>query len=414
MKKSLLSLCMGALVFLTGCCTHSQGAASGEMLNNAGTSYARDALQGLVDSGSLNGAICINFKDGLQEMACIGYADLETKRPISLDDHFMQCSQTKGFCGICIAMLVEEGKLNLDDPVADYLPEFKTLWVRESGNDDVQTLVKAKNTMTVRMCLNHTSGTPPEMPNFQEMGGIARRMPLRSVAAMAAAMPLLFEPGTQMKYSDVGIDIGAAVVEKITGMRWEDFLQERVLGPLEMTETTFWPNEKQLANRIKLYTVTKGQPVALRKFDPLLQEPYGDDRVFPSAGGGLWTTARDQYKFYKMLMNLGVGDNGVRILKEETVKSLLAVSTRPKGLGGYSLGFDAPEEDTEEALFGHGGAYTTNCYVNWHKRLLRMLVLQVTGDACLDVFKTAREAANRFFENACDPNAGVEYTNRLE
>ena len=75
-------------------------------------------------------------------------------------------------------------------------------------------------------------------------------------------------------------------------------------------------------------------------------------------------------------MNLGLGENGVRILKEETVKNLLALSTRPKGMGGYSLGLSAPEEESEDAWFGHGGAWGTNCSVNWHKKQLKLWVVQ--------------------------------------
>ena len=100
---------------------------------------------------------------------------------------------------------------------------------------------------------------------------------------------------------------------------------------------------------------------------PSMQRPFNDDRVFPSAGAGLWTTAADQYKFYKMLMNLGVGDNGARILKEETVKTLLATSSLPAnmtGCPGYSLGLDAPKVDDEDQWFGHGGARRTYCFVN--------------------------------------------------
>ena len=94
-----------------------------------------------------------------------------------------------------------------------------------------------------------------------------------------------------------------------------------------------------------------------------LKGSHSNSHVFASAGAGLWTTANDQYKFYKMLMNLGIGDNGVRILKDEPVKSILAVSTRPAGLGGYSLGLTAPlaEKDGENAWFGHGGPPPGRC-----------------------------------------------------
>ena len=85
------------------------------------TDFARKAISPYVENGQLPGAISVFYKDGVQETACLGYADPETKRPITMDDPFMQCSQTKGFCGVTVAMLVEEGKISLDDPVSKYL-----------------------------------------------------------------------------------------------------------------------------------------------------------------------------------------------------------------------------------------------------------------------------------------------------
>ena len=84
------------------------------------TNYAKEVLQPYVDSGQLSGAISVFYKDGVQETCCVGYADVAEKRPIKMDNVFMQCSQTKGFCGVTIAKLVEEGKISLDDPVSKY------------------------------------------------------------------------------------------------------------------------------------------------------------------------------------------------------------------------------------------------------------------------------------------------------
>ena len=377
------------------------------------TTYVRDALQKYVASGEMPGAISILYKDGVQETACLGYADAAAKRPIKLDDPYMQCSQTKGFCGVTIAILVEEGKLKLDDPVSKYLPEFGNLWVKSYADGDAQLLRKAKNTLTVRMVMNHTGGFPFELPNFHAMGGWSRRMPLRSVAATAASQPLLFEPGTKVQYSNVGIDIGATVVEAITGKRWETFLKERVLDPLGMSNSGFWPTAAQLAHQIELYDVKGGAPAKRRSDNPSMQRPYGDDRVFSSAGAGLWTTAEDQLKFYTMLMNLGMGANGVRILKEETVKSILAVSTRPKGMGGYSLGLSAPETDGEDQWFGHGGAWGTNCMVNWHKRQLKLWAVQFCGGPRpWDNDRAA--AADKFFQTKIDNSGADAYTGRMK
>ena len=408
MKKLIIALMGAALV--AGCCSMC------ECMSNSDTTFAKDALQPYVDNGQLPGAICVFYNNGVQECCCVGYADVAAKRKITMDDVYMQCSQTKGFCGVTIAKLVEEGKISLDDPVSKYLPEFKTLWINGGESNGVKKLVKAKNVLTIRMCLNHTGGFPFEICAKQgniKGGGWSGGAPLRSTAAIAAASPILFEPGTKSQYSNTGIDIGAAVVEVVTGMRWEDYLKKEVLDPLGMESTWFWPTDEQLETQVEMYDCVKDAPAKWRLQNDMEQRPYNGAHVFASAGAGLWTTANDQLKFYKMLMNLGVGDNGVRILKEETVKSILAVSTRPKGLGGYSLGLAAPEQDGEDQWFGHGGAWGTNCMVNWHKKQLKLWAVQLCGSP--RPWDKAREEAEKRFFNATIDNSGANaYTGRVK
>ncbi len=380
------------------------------------TSYAKEALQPYVDKGELAGAISVFYKDGVQETSCVGYADVSQKRAIDLDNVFMQCSQTKGFCGVTIAKLAEEGKLSLDDPVSKYLPEFKELWIQDYEKDGVRVLRKAKNVLTVRMVLNHTGGFPFEVSakrNDVRGGGWSGGAPIRQIASIAAASPIMFEPGTKELYSNTGIDIGAAIVEVITGMKWEDYLKQEVLDPLGMKSTWFWPTDKQLKTKIELYETQKDAPAKWVEEMAWQQRPYNDSHVFASAGAGLWTTANDQLKFYKMLMNLGVGDNGVRILKEETVKNLLARTTRPDHLGGYSLGLTAPKEDKEDSWFGHGGAWGTNCVVNWHKKQLRLWVVQHAGGD-QPWIKDMDKAAEAFFAQPFDNSDVKAYTGRTK
>ena len=416
LKKTMLAAAC-AVVF-AGCALNDVVVPDTEAVRCSGTTYVADALKPYVENGQLPGAISILYNDGVQEVACVGYADVAAKRKITLDDPYMQCSQTKGFCGVTVAKLVEEGRLNLDDPVSKYLPEFKTLWVEEkTGEDGVRRLVKAKNALTVRMVLNHTGGFPFEISCKQggiPGGGWSGGAPLRSTAAIAAASPLLFEPGTAVQYSNTGIDIGAAVVETIVGKPWEQYLKETVLDPLGMTSTWFWPTDEQLARQVEMYDCRKDAPAVWKSQNPMEQRPYNGRHVFASAGAGLWTTARDQLKFYKMLMNLGVGDNGVRILGEETVKSILAVSTRPANLKDprYSLGLSAPLVDGEDEWFGHGGAWGTHCMVNWHRRQLKLWAVQLNGgprpwDQAKD------EAANRFFAAKIDNSDAKAYTGRV-
>ena len=338
MKKLMILAVVAAA--LCGCSTAPDGRVDAPFGKDSGTTFVKDALAPYVERGELPGAISILYNDGVAETACVGYSDVAAKRAITIDDVFMQCSQTKGFCGVTVAKLVEEGRLNLDDPVSKYLPEFKTLWINGGETNGIKTLVKAKNVLTVRMCLNHTGGFPFEICAKQgtiKGGGWSGGAPLRQTAAIAAASPILFEPGTKSQYSNTGIDIGAAVVEVVTGEKWENYLKKTVLDPLGMKSTLFWPTDEQLKTQVEMYDCHDGAPATWKLENGMEQRPYNDGHVFASAGAGLWTTARDQLKFYKMLMNLGVGDNGVRILGEETVKAILSVSTRPKGLGGYSL-----------------------------------------------------------------------------
>lgn len=402
-------------VFIIVMLSLSMNVSAQKKAKDSKTTYAQEVLQPYVDSGQLSGAISVFYKDGVQETCCVGYADVAAKRPIKLDNVFMQCSQTKGFCGVTIAKLVEEGKISLDDPVSKYLPEFKELWVQVSNKDGVKTLHKAKNTLTVRMVLNHTGGFPFEASvkrNDVRGGGWSGGAPLRQVAAVAAESPIMFEPGTRDLYSNTGIDIGAAIVEVVTGMKWEDYLKQEVLDPLGMKSTWFWPTDKQLKKKIELYAFKQNAPAEWVEEMAWQQRPYNDSHVFASAGAGLWTTAADQLKFYKMLMNLGVGENGVRILKEQTVKSILACSTRPQNMSGYSLGLQAPVKDSEGSWFGHGGAWGTNCMVNWHKKQLKLWVIQSAGGPQPWNAKV-NEAAEKFFAQPFDSSGVDAYTGRV-
>ena len=397
MKKFMLLAALALTVFAAGRCF-----AKCENVKNSNTTFAAQTLEKYVKSGEIPGIISVFYQRGVQETACLGYADVEKRTPITMDSPFMQCSQTKGFCGVTIAILVEEGKISLDDPVAKYLPEFSSLKVK----DPKHGTIPAKNTLTIRMVMNHTGGFPFEIPTKTKNGWPA--LSLRDTAKEAAAQPLLFEPGTAMKYSNTGIDIGAAVIEVVTGKPWDVFLKERVLDPLGMKDTTFQPTDEMLAKSISLYDVAPGVPAKFRKFSHWMPLPHNGPTVFPSAGAGLWTTANDQLKFYKMLMNLGIGDNGVRIMKAETVKNLLATNSRPAKLGKYSLGLNVDGKGG----FGHGGAWSTRCNVNWKTKQLQLKVVQIIGKST-HWNKELNIAAKKFFTGSFDTTGSDSYTGRL-
>ena len=399
MKKLFL---LSLLAMIAGGCA----LVSRNNIKCSGTTYAADVVKPYIQSGELPGIITVLAKGDVYEIHCAGWADVEKKIPITMDSMFRQCSQTKGFCGVSIAMLVEEGKISLDDPVAKYLPEFKSLKVMQ-GKGKNKKIVPAKNTLTIRMVMNHTGGFPFETVTKNKKGWCAAS--LRDSAKEAAATPLLFEPGTEVKYSNTGIDIGAAVVEVVTGKPWEVFLQERIFEPLGMTNTTFFPTEEQLATAISAYTVRKGKKATPLPVYRWMPPPYNGKTVFPSAGAGLWSSANDQLKFYRMLMNLGKGDNGVRILKEETVKTLLASSAREPKFEKYSLGL----RTNGEGSIGHGGALGTKCTVDWKTKQLELIVVQLQGSP-RPWNKAINQAAKKFFTAKLDTAGTDAYTGRIK
>lgn len=359
------------------------------------THFVENALKPHVESGKLPGVVSVLIDEtaNKQDVAVMGWANVEKKIPISTNKMFMQCSQTKGFCGVTIAMLVEEGKISLDEPVSKYLPEFKEMKVAVKGKDGKVQLVPAKNPITIRMVMNHTAGFPFEIPSKKIKGWSG--LSLRDTVKEAASEPILFEPGTKVQYSNTGIDIGAAVIEVVTKKPWDVFLKERVLDPLGMKNTTFNPTDEQLKleNVISMYKISKDKAPEYTLFNKWMPLPHNGPTVFPSAGAGLWTTVDDQLKFYRMLMNLGVGDNGVRIMKEETVKSLLASSTRPQKMEKYSLGLSVQRDN----WFGHGGAWNTNCKVNWKNKQLQLWVVQLLNPKAGTWQKDYKKAVDQFF-----------------
>ena len=157
-----------------------------------------------------------------------------------------------------------------------------------------------------------------------------------------------------------------------------------------------------------MYKVAPGKKAEFKLYNSWMPLPHNGPGVYPSAGAGLWTTTRDQLKFYRMLMNLGRGDNGVRILKESTVKELLAANSRPAGLGTYSLGLNVKDE----GYMSHGGAWQTSCSVNWKTRQLFLKVVQLNGS--LPGFNSKLwKVAERFFQSKVD-TSGDAYTGRLQ
>ena len=342
-----------------------------------GRDVVRPAVVPFVERGQIPGLVSILVNGDREVVESVGWADAEKHIPMSPDRTYMICSQTKGVCGVAMAMLIEEGKVRLDDPVERYLPKFGSMFVNERMKDGSRRLRKAVRKMTLRHLLTHTSGLPFESPSKDALG--ATGVPLSVQAAEAAVQPLRDDPGARFAYSNWGMDVAARVVEVVSGKGFDVFLQERVFGPLGMDDTTFNPTDEQLSRAMRLYRVAPGKPCARIADTPMLPVPRNGPTVHPGAGAGLWTTPADFARFYKMLLNRGVGENGVRVLREQTVRELLEKSQIPEGAEakkGYSLGFHVDGR----GWYGHGGAYHTNCRINPDRRLLKLLAQQLEGD----------------------------------
>lgn len=327
------------------------------------------ALKPYVDKGEIPGYISILIDGEREEWTLDGWADVEKRMPMKRDTLFRICSQTKGICGAAAAKLVAEGKMSLDDPVSKYLPEFRNLTRIASETNGVRTVVPVKAVMTLRDVLSHTGGLTFETSVSHALGWTST--PPRIDAAIAAAEPLLFEPGTKWKYSNTGINVAVAVIEKVTGERIEDHLRRVIFDPLGMKDTTFKPNAEQQSRLATIYSVTTGTVCRARDYGPL-PKPYDSADRFPSGGAGLFSTAQDLIEFYRMLAFGGVARDGRRVLPEKAVTEILAVRQTPKTVGvSYSLGLFVDGE-----TIWHDGALKTTGYANPRRRQARLWMMQ--------------------------------------
>ena len=184
-----------------------------------------EVLQPFVDGHSLAGAVTlVADRDKVLAVDMVGFADVAAKTPMRRDSLFWIASQSKPMTAAALMMLVDEGKVKLDDPVEKYLPEFKGQWlVAEQGKDRL-VLAKPKHPPTIRHILSHTSGLPfssaLERPTLD-------RLPLEFAVRSYAMTPLLFEPGSKFLYSNAGINTAGRVIEVASGMPYEEFMQKR-------------------------------------------------------------------------------------------------------------------------------------------------------------------------------------------
>jgi CubicO group peptidase (beta-lactamase class C family) len=365
------------------------------------------AIQRHIDAGDISGAVTLVGRKGrLAYLEAQGLMDLSSKKPMSTDTIFHLASMTKPIAGVAVLMLMEEGKLRLNDPVSKFIPELKTLTVAvpmEPGPGPAAAraadprfyTVPAAREITIRDLLTHTSGLVS--------GGIsateAAKMPRKPTDSLAdyiprlAAVPLAFQPGSRWTYSPgAGFDTLGRVVEVVSGQSFDAFLRQRIFEPLGMKDTFFYSPDDRLPRVATIYQRT---PEGLQKAP--------DQRVTPgryfSGGGGLMSTAEDYLQFGQMLVN-GGQLNGKRLLSPTTVELMSSVhvkDTFPGRQPGRSWGLSvqvisdplAAGMRVSPGSFGWDGAFGTHFWADPKEKIVGLLMVQ-----------TSNRDTDRDFENA--------------
>lgn len=371
---------LSAFSFLVGCGESERRPAAKVSLEDQNAVMAF-ALADQLESNEFSGAVTVVVgREGILGMEAFGLADLKSARPMRKDSVFWIASMTKPMTAACVMMLVEEGKVSLDDPVSKHLPAFKGQKLLKDGKQ-----IDPARPVTVKDLLTHTSGltaayaTPAGQPSDT--------LPLEKMCDFYAGQPLRYEPGSQWSYNNPGINTLGRIVEAVSGMPYSDFLESRLLEPLGMTSTTFWPDESELERRALPYAKDKDSGQLVLGKTHTFREPYSDPSRTAIPAGGLWSTGEDIAKFCRMMLNKGELE-GRRVLKAETVALMTRnqLGDMPKvsftpGMA-MGLGFHVVREPqgVSESLsagsFGHGGAHGTQMWIDPVRQRAYVLLVQ--------------------------------------
>jgi CubicO group peptidase (beta-lactamase class C family) len=362
--------------------------------NASQASRIQGILRPFVDRNDLSGVVAIAASnDRILSSNAVGYADIAAHKPMATDTLFWIASMSKPIAATAVMLLVDEGKVRLDDPVEKYLPKFKPPIMVVSENEKSVQLRAPEPVPTVRQLLGHRSGlrysSSIEEPALD-------RFPLALRVESYGMESLRFQPGTDWSYSDAGINTAARIVEVVSGMRYDEFLQQRLFNPLEMRDTTFWPTESQLKRLAKSYRSNSSMTGLEETPIVLLSYPLNDhEHRYPVAGAGLFSTGADILKFCQMVMNGGTYA-GRRYLTETSVKAMTQYHStkKPPGLAGmigtdgYGLGW-ATRLSGE---YGHDGAYATNMTIDPARGIITVWMTQYYSVSGGDGYRKARGA----------------------
>ena len=359
-----------------------------------------DLIQSHIDAGHISGAVTLVARHGkVAHLEAQGLMDIASNKPMETDTIFRLASMSKPVGALAIMMLIEEGKVKLNDPVAKFLPSFanQQVAVKMGEGDEDFYLMPAEREVTVLDLLTHTSGVMS--------GDISNRAgnPLfsnRHATGLAwvndlGAAPLEFQPGSRWAYSaTAGFDVLSRIVEIASGQDFNTFLRQRVFNPLAMDDIFFWPNADQRQRLVTSYIADDSGKLQLRNNPDSMS-----GEIFFSAAGGLMASA-EAYAQFAMLLAQGGELNGVRLLGTRTMevmRSEFIPDTLPgRNPGeGYGLGVRVVTDPLKmnsllsEGTFGWSGFYGTHLFVDPVEEVVGILFIQAPVGSMRPEFETA-------------------------
>ncbi len=367
-----------------------------------------------VNKHYINGAVTIVVKDNqLVQYKGYGYADVDTKTPMHKDEIFRIASQTKAVTAVGIMILYEQGKLLLDEPVSDFIPEFKSQVVLDKFNaaDTSYTTVPAKREITIRDLLTHTSGLDYPGIGSESMKaiytkaalspgfGITKDETLLNKMKQLGKLPLVHQPGEKWTYG-LNFDLLGCLIEVISGTSLNDFLTKNIFVPLGMKDTYFNLPQSKATRLATVYREDSLQHVI--KWE---KGYFGADPAYPlaekkylSGGADLSSTAFDYAIFLQMLLNGGTY-NGHQILSSRTVQAMTSnqVNVEFDGTNYFGLSFLVTSEKGAEkgtrnkGTFSWGGFFGTTYWADPKEHLICLIMTQQTPNShyqVMDKFET--------------------------
>jgi len=313
-----------------------------------------------------------------------------------IDSLYRIYSMTKPITGMAAMILIDEGKLGLDQPLAEILPKFADMRVQRTYDGSLTDTVPAERPITIRQLLTHTAGLGynivqkgPISQVYVQRGivpGQVSRLPipglgrapavkgLDTFADRLAEMPLVLQPGSKWSYS-VGLDLMGRVIEVASGMPFDRFLDERIFQPTGMTSTWFRVPQSEIGRFTANYGIVNGVPIPI---DPARASIYLDEPSFPFGGAGLVSSPRDYDRFLRMLLGYGAID-GTRVMSEAAVKlgtsNILPETATTEGTWVAGQGYGAGGR-VSDGSYGWGGAAGTVAFVNFAADLRAALFTQ--------------------------------------